>query len=253
MSTWYNKLSAIVLASLLAACAPQGVREESISSPARLNVELGKAYIHEGDYKQAMTKLQRAVAQSPNYPEAHGTLAILHWRLGELDQAERAFREAISLDPKEPQFHNNYGVFLCERGRYEAAEEQFMQALANPLYETPEHAYTNAGLCALRAGNRDRAETHFRAALQRNPKFAPALLRMGEISYDKELYLQSRAYLQRYGEVAPPTAESLWLGVRAERKLGDRDAAASYALRLRSRFPDSEQTRALLESNKHGQ
>lgn len=245
----YSRFGVLTLALALAACAPQ-VREESISSPARLNVELGKAYIHEGDYKQAMTKLQRAVEQSPNYPDAHGALAILYWRLGEYDQAERAFREAISLDPKDPQFHNNYGVFLCERERFQPAEEQFMEALANPLYETPEHAYTNAGLCALRSKNLERAETHFRAALQRNPKFAPALLRMGEISYDNEQYLQARAYMQRYNEVAPPTAESLWLGVRTERKLGDRDTAASYALRLRSRFPDSEQTRALLESNR---
>ena len=235
----------------LVACAPQSVRQEGIDSPARLNVELGKAYIHQGDYKQAMTKLQRAVDQSPNYPDAHGTLAILHWRLGELDKAEREFREAIRLDESDPQFHNNYGVFLCERARYEAAEEQFMQALANPLYETPEHAYTNAGLCALRRPDPVKAETHFRAALQRNPKFAPALLPMGEISYQGGHYLQARAYLQRYHEVAQPTAESLWLGVRTERKLDDRNTAATYALRLRSQFPDSAQTRLLLESNKH--
>lgn len=244
-----QRLGALLLAVTVVACAPQGVREESISSPARLNVELGKAYIHEGDYKQAMTKLERAIEQSPNYPDAHGTLAILHWRLGEYDKAERAFREAISLNPEDPQFHNNYGVFLCERKRFPQAEEQFMQALTNPLYETPEHAYTNAGLCALRSGNLERAETHFRAALQRNPKFAPALLRMGEISFEQQHYLQARGYLQRYNEVAQPTADSLWLGVRTERKLGDRDAASSYALRLRAQFPDSEQTRALLESD----
>lgn len=239
------------MAVLLVACAPQSVRQEGIDSPARLNVELGKAYIHQGDLKQAMTKLQRAVDQSPNYPDAHGALAILHWRLGELDKAEREFREAIRLDESDPQFHNNYGVFLCERSRYDAAEEQFMQALANPLYETPEHAYTNAGLCAMRQPDPVKAETHFRAALQRNPKFAPALLPMGEISYQGGHYLQARAYLQRYHEVAQPTAESLWLGVRTERKLDDRNSAATYALRLRSQFPDSDQTRSLLESNQH--
>lgn len=233
----------------LVACTPQNAREEGVNSPARLNVELGKAYIHQGDFKQAMTKLQRAVEQSPDYPDAHGTLAILYWRLGENDKADQEFRQAIRLDEKDPQFHNNYGVFLCEREQYKAAEDQFMAALANPLYETPEHAYTNAGLCALRRPDPQLAEKHFRAALQKNPKFAPALLRMGELSYDGGHYLQARAYLQRYSEVGPPTAESLWLGVRTERKLGDRDTASSYALRLRSNFPDSEQTRLLLESN----
>ena len=245
-----RKLCCALLLLPLMACAPQKVREEGVSSPARLNVELGKAYIHEGDFKQAMTKLQRAVDQSPNYAEAHGALAILHWQLGEPDKAEREFREAIRLNPDDPQFHNNFGVFLCEQERFDLAEEQFTRALANPLYETPEHSYTNAGLCALRRPDHTLAEKHFRAALQRNPRFAPALLRMGEISFDGQHYLQARAYLQRYSEVAQPTAESLWLGVRTERKLGDRDAASSYALRLRSNFPDSEQTRLLLESNK---
>ena len=246
-----RKLWGVIFVLALAACAPQTVREEGVSSPARLNVELGKAYIHEGDFKQAMTKLQRAIEQSPNYAEAHGALAILHWRLGELDKAERAFREAIRLNPDDPQLHNNFGVLLCEQQRYELAEQQFMQALTNPLYETPEHSYTNAGLCALRRPDHTLAEKHFRAALQKNPRFAPALLRMGEISFDGQHYLQARAYLQRYSEVAQPTAESLWLGVRTERKLGDRNAASNYALRLRSNFPDSEQTRLLLESNKH--
>lgn len=248
-----RKLWSALLLIPLAACAPQNVREQGINSPARLNVELGKAYIHEGDYKQAMTKLQRAIDDSPNYPEAHGTLAILHWRLGEQDKAEREFREAVRLDPDDPQFHNNYGVFLCEQKRYEQAEEQFMLALANPLYETPEYAYTNAGLCALRRPDPELAEKHFRAALRKNPKFPPALLKMGEISYEGQHYLQARAYLQRYAEVGQATAESLWLGVRTERKLGDRDAAATYALRLRSKFPDAEQTRLLLESDKHDQ
>ncbi len=237
----------------LAACTPDNAREESINSPARLNVELGKAYIHEGDFKQAMVKLQRAIDDAPNYPEAHGTLAILNWRLGEKDKAEREFREAIRLDPGDPQFHNNYGVFLCEQEQYDKAEEQFMDALKNPLYETPEHAHTNAGLCALRHSDTGSAEKHFRAALRRNPKFPVALLKMGEISYQGAHYLQARAYLQRYAEVGQTTAESLWLGVRTERKLNDRDAASSYALRLRAKFPDSEQTRLLLNSDKHGQ
>lgn len=240
---------AIALAALIG-CTPQNTREESVNSPARLNVELGKAYIHEGDFKQAMTKLERAIDQSPNYPDAHGTLAILHWRLGETDKAEREFREAIRLDPKDSQFRNNFGAFLCERGRYDAAEEQFLAALENPLYETPEHAYTNAGLCAMRRPDPQLAEKHFRAALRKNERFAPALLRMGQLSFEGGHYLQARAYLQRYNEVAPPTAESLWLGVRTERELGDRDTASSYALRLRSNFPDSEQTRLLLESDK---
>jgi Tfp pilus assembly protein PilF len=41
--------------------------------------------------------------------------------------------------------------------------------------------------------------------------------------------------------VNPATPEVLWLGFRAERKLGDTTAAAGYARRVQTEFPNSEQ------------
>jgi type IV pilus assembly protein PilF len=43
-----------------------------------------------------------------------------------------------------------------------------------------------------------------------------------------------------------PTPETLWLGIRIESILGDKDAEASYALLLRQKYPNSDQTKALL-------
>jgi type IV pilus assembly protein PilF len=60
--------------------------------------------------------------------------------------------------------------------------------------------------------------------------------------------MQARAYLQRYSAIAQLNARALWLGVQIERQLGDRDAEASYALQLQKNFPDSQQTKQLLES-----
>lgn len=240
-------LAVLLGVPLLWACAPHDTRELPSDSPARLNVELGKAYIAEGDYSQALTKLERARQQAPGYPPVYGTLAVLHWKLGEYDKAERQFREAVRLGPDDSLIRNNFGAFLCERERYQEAEQEFLAAVENPLYGAPEHAYTNAGLCALRSGDMEKAERYFRAALRANAKFPPALLQMAQISFARQRYLQARAYLQRYAEVAPHNPVSLWLAVRTERHLGDRSAAANHALRLKSRFPDAEQTRLLLE------
>ena len=76
-----------------------------------------------------------------------------------------------------------------------------------------------------------------------------ALLRMAILSYQSSRYLPARAYLERYREVGPQTAESLWLGYRVEERLGDKDAAASYAMLLRAKFPDSQEVRLLQESS----
>ncbi|MDH3414223.1 MAG: tetratricopeptide repeat protein, partial [Gammaproteobacteria bacterium] len=142
----------------------------------------------------------------------------------------------------------NYGSFLCKQERYEESESRLVKVTENPFYRTPEIAYTNAGLCMKRAGNQEKAEQYLRTALQLNPKIPQALIAMCELSYDKGRYLPARAYLQRYLEVANHTSQTLWLGVRIERQLGDKNTASSYALLLKSNYPDSKETQLLLES-----
>ena len=53
---------------------------------------------------------------------------------------------------------------------------------------------------------------------------------------------------ERYLELADHTAKTLWLGIRVERDLGDRNTASSYAMLLKANYPDSRETRLLLES-----
>ncbi len=52
---------------------------------------------------------------------------------------------------------------------------------------------------------------------------------------------QARDIVQRYLAVNPPTPEVLWLGFRAQRKLGDAVDAAVYARRVQTEFPNSIQ------------
>jgi len=47
----------------------------------------------------------------------------------------------------------------------------------------------------------------------------------------------------------PPTSEALWLGVRIERKLGNRSAESGYASQLRSRYPTSDEYQEFLKGN----
>jgi type IV pilus assembly protein PilF len=94
----------------------------------------------------------------------------------------------------------------------------------------------------------DAAETHFRNALKKNPRVAVALIQMSQISYETASYLSARAYLQRYLEISPHTAKSLWLGIRVERELGDKNVLSSYTLLLKNKFPDSEEVELLNDS-----
>jgi type IV pilus assembly protein PilF len=71
------------------------------------------------------------------------------------------------------------------------------------------------------------------------------MLQLGNIAFDRGDTAAARDLVQRYLAVNAPTAEVLWLGVRAERKLGDATAAASYARRVQTEFADSEQAQMM--------
>lgn len=240
----------VTVAALLASCAStpgSGMSQSQREKAARINTQLGMAYLQKGELDRAQEKLDKAVKQNPDYAEAHMVSAVLHERLEEPDKARAEYERAMDLSPKDPSLLNNYGRFLCEHGDYDRAIDYFQRAASNRLYKKPELALSNAGICAQRQDKLDRAEHFFLAALKRNSRFPVALFHMAQLRFKAEHYLSARGFYQRYLAVADQTPASLWLGVRIEHALGNDDAVASYSLLLRDKYPESEETKKLLE------
>jgi type IV pilus assembly protein PilF len=238
---------------LLAACAPATknsnmTQRATTNEVAIANLNLGIEYMRRGEYERALEKLDKARLADPSYALTYNTYGVLYQHLGENARAEQNFKKALQLHPGESSTLNNYGRFLCQRGRQDEAQSAFAKAAANPLYETPDIPIANAGACWLASGHPAEAEKSFRRALEINPDLPMALLQMAKMSFDQAKYLPARGYLQRYIAVAPHTAESLWLGIRIENQLGDRNTVSSFALLLRNRFPDSNEAKQLRDS-----
>jgi len=254
---WMRVCGLATLGMLLVGCASQGGIDGgdpatgnlgspvARSSPADVYTELSAAYLRDDQLTEAFKNAKKAVIVDPSSSNAHYVMALVQQRLGQSKAADQAYRKATKLGPRNPVVLNAYGSFLCERGDFAEADGYFRRALQNPLYNTPWLAWHNAGWCKEKAGDRVAAEADYRQALQANPRFAPSLLGMAKVSFESENFLSARGYLQRYAEVARHSAESLWLGVRTENQLGDKDQMASYGMKLKARFPDSEETKYL--------
>jgi type IV pilus assembly protein PilF len=220
-----------------------------LEKAAAINAQLGSGYLAQGDLDLAKLKFEKALKQNPKLPAAHSGYALLMSRLGQIGKAQKHFKKALQLDSDDSGTLNNYGIFLCGQNKFKDAEKQFMAALRDPLYKTPEFAYTNAGRCSLRNKDEAQAEAYFGKALQANPKFPDALFEMANLQYTQRKYAQASTNLQRFERNGNHTPASLWLAVRVARALGQRNEEASYSLLLKNKFPDSEEA-ALLRGAK---
>jgi len=230
---------------LLAACttAPPNKTRDA----AAYNVQLGIAYLHQGDIAVAKDKLDRALAEDPGSADVHSARAMLFERMHNPDKADAEFRTSLRLAPHDPDVVNNYAVYLCQNGRTNEGVRRFEEAAHNALYRTPEAAYTNAGVCLRAAKRDDEARADFGRALRIRPNFAEAAYQLTELQFQHGELAPARAGIDAFLGSYEATADLLLLGVRVARAQGDRLGAQRYARRLQLDFPGTDQARALAE------
>lgn len=207
------------------------------------NLNLAIAYMKERRYEEALMRLEKAKKSDSKYSPIYNAYGLLYQQLNKPSLAERHFKKAIRLDANDSSALNNYGRLLCHQNRIDEGVAKFKAAIDNPLYQNAYIASTNAGLCLYQAGRLDEAEQFFRDSLQINPNMSPALVKMSEIEFQQGNYELAKNYLERYQNISDHSSKSLWLGVRIEQQLGNKNAVSSYGLKLKTMFPDTIETK----------
>jgi type IV pilus assembly protein PilF len=228
----------------LAACA-SSPRQRHEQDAAADNTQLGIAYMNQGDLAIAKIKLDRALAEDPGNAAVHSARGMLFARLHEPDKADSEFRTALRIAPHDPNVVNNYAVYLCANSRTDDGVKRFHEVARNPLYRTPQVAYTNAGVC-LRAAKRDeQAREEFKNALQLRPGDSEAAFQLAALEFDHGELAAARTRIDSFVGTYSETPDLLLLGVRVTRALRDPIGAQRYEQRLRLDFPQSDQARSL--------
>jgi type IV pilus assembly protein PilF len=232
-------------ALVLVACAAATKREKKKNDASNYNMQLGMAYLNQGDLGLAKEKLDRAMVENPGDPNVHSAMAMLQDRLGHPDKADSEFKAALSLGPRNPDVLNNYAVYLCRNGRTDEGVKSFEEAAHNALYRTPEAAYTNAGVCQRGAKLDTQAALSFQRALKVRPNFSEAAYQLADLDFQRGEIQEARAEVDSFVSSFEATPDLLLLGVRIARKQGDRLAEERFARKLRLDFPSSDQARTL--------
>jgi type IV pilus assembly protein PilF len=262
----YRRLVTAFAACLVAACATQETTTTEIQpndpnygpvvgepkdarTRAKAHTDLAAAYYELGNVGVALEEIRIAIAADANYAPAYNVQGLVNMDLRESGAAEASFQRGLKLAPQDPDLNHNYGWFLCQTGREDQSIAWFMNAVRNPLYPTPARSFAAAGRCLQK---RDPAEAmkYLDRALRLDANNLQALLPYAELLYRRGQLQQARELVGRFNKLLPePTAESLWLALRIERKRGDRLAETSLAAQLRRRYSNSSEFQSLLRGD----
>lgn len=212
---------------------------------ARIRTELGSLYYSQGNMAVALEELRLAVAADPTYALAYSTLGAIYMELREPKLAQQNFERALRLAPTDADTNHRYGLFLCQSGREAESLSYFQRAIRNPLNPAPWRTGSAAGVCSMRKGMTKEAEGFFQGALKQDPNDLISLFNLGQLRYQQGSLEEARTLVARLNKLVEPSAESLWLALRIERKLGERNAEASLGNQLRRRFPASREYQQL--------
>ena len=217
----------------------------SENEASNLNTQLGAGYIANGRYDRALSKLEKALSLDSDNALAHNYLGVLYGHLERPKLAYKEFDRSMRLSPNNSVLLNNYAIFLCDQREFDAAIKKFKKVVSNPLYHNRSGAYQSAGDCSFKSNNYPLAEEFYRSSLRISPKMSLSLLGLSKINYKQQTYPLAWNYYQRFDEVSIQNADSLWLGLNIIKNLNEQDKnlISSYQLQLKSRFPDSDETK----------
>lgn len=245
-------LSLATLASLalLGGCVNSDGRkdlkqESSEVTASKANIQLGTAYLQQGNFALAKEKLEKAMAQNPRDPDVHTSLGLLYDRTGEVKLADKHFREALRLAPDRPDMSNNYAIYLCKNGRVDEGVAKFSTVAANKYYRTPEVALTNAGACLRGVKRYDEAQKTLAAAIKARPNYSEATVQLALVHLERSQVTEARQVVDTYIKAFRPNPDVLFTAVNVARAAKDKLAEEKYSRTLRMEFPDSAQARAL--------
>ena len=211
---------------------------------ARIRLELAVGYFEQGQTSVALDELKQALSADPSFGEAYNLRGLIYMRLNEIRLAEESFRRSITLNPGDANAVHNFGWLMCQQGRHAESMQLFARALANPQYGERPKTLMTQGLCQIRAGQRTEAEVSLTQSYELDAGNPITGYNLANLLFLRGDLVRSQFYIRRLNNSELANAESLWLGIKVERRLDNREAVQQLAGQLRKRFTQSRELAA---------
>lgn len=218
---------------------------DSDESPARkrakIRLELATGYYNNGQTTVALDELKQSINADTGLFEAHNLRGLIYMRLNDFALAEESFRRALQLNPQAASVQHNYGWLLCQNGQMQDAYVQFQGAIANPLYSERSKSWMAMGVCQVKAGARNDAINSLTRANELDPANPVAGYNLALLLMQRGELAKAQFHARRINNSDYANAESLWLGIKIEQLLGNKDAVTQLGVQLHKRFAQSKE------------
>lgn len=211
---YFSIIGTLLLSSCASLSSQNNDDENTKSRTAKINAQLGIAYLEQSDIPRAKKKLLLALQQDSTIPEPWYSMAYFLEATGDKPKANQYYINAIKVSHHRGDAENNYGTFLCRDGKYHEAINHFIVAAKDPNYLTPADAYENAGLCAARMKGNNHAADYFNKALSNDPERPVSLLGLAELHFKAGNFKLAQKELKQFSMVSPPTDRSMALNTK---------------------------------------
>jgi type IV pilus assembly protein PilF len=211
---------------------------------ARIRLELAVGYFEQGQTTVALDEIKQALQADPTFADAFNLRGLIYMRLNDARLAEDSFRRALVINPRDPNILHNLGWFLCQQNRLVESEQTIAQAIANPLYGNRAKSWMAQGLCQLKAGKKPEAELSLHRSYELDATNPVTGYNLANLLFQRGELVQAQFFVRRLNNSELANSESLWLGVKVERRLDNREAMLQLAGQLRKRFPQSRELAA---------
>lgn len=211
---------------------------------ARLRVELATGYFEQGQTKVALDEIKQSLATDPNYVDAYNLRGLIYMRLNDIPLAEDSFRRALAINSRDAGVAHNYAWLLCQQGRYPESFKLFGQAAANPTYAGKAKTLMALGVCQVNAGKLEGGEQSLMHSYELDASNPVTGYNLSNLLYSRGDFTRAQFYIRRLNNSELANAQTLWLGIKTERKLNNPQAMAQLGGQLRKRFAQSPETAA---------
>ncbi len=146
---------------------------------ADIRTDLALGYLNSGDSRQALTELENIYKQDNRQTATGMVLALVYYKLGQLDKARQLAEELSAKEPDNSVFLNWAGSIEAASGNYSRAGEYFKRAIKiNPDFII---AQINQGKLLLAQGKAEQAKAHYQAILKQHPEHTATMMELARV------------------------------------------------------------------------